>query len=169
MSLSVARVVATGVVLLVFVAAAVISVGSIDSPTYWFPAFVSIAGALSAAYALGADLRKVLTGRSAVDEEVTDLGASIADMADSEDAGERAAVRRRVLIWIGWFVALPAVSLVVPFFYASLVWLFCVLRFSGKRSWVFCIVSVIVFGVIVNGLIVLLQIRVPPALLTGWG
>ncbi|GGA67377.1 hypothetical protein GCM10011490_17450 [Pseudoclavibacter endophyticus] len=169
MSLSIARVAATAVVFLVFVGAAIISLGSIERPTYWFPAFVAVAGALSSAYALGVDLRKVLTGRSAVDDEVTDLGASIADVADSDDAGERSAVRRRVLVWIAWFVALPAVSLVVPFFYASLVWLFCVLRFSGKRSWVFCIVSVIVFGVVVNGLIVLLQIRVPPALLTGWG
>lgn len=163
------RLVATGAVFVVFVAAAIFSLNSLDSPAYWFPAFVAVAGALAAALSFGQDLRKTLAGGSAVDGEVTDLGATIGDGTDADDPHEQRRVRRRAFAWVIWLIALPLASLVVPFFYASLVWLVAVMRFAGKRSWLFSILSVVIFGVITNVLIVLLQIHVPPALLTGWG
>jgi len=164
-SLSVIRVISTGVVFLVFLGAAVISLGGVSSPTYWFPAFIAIAGVLASGYSFGHDLSAIRAGESVVDGEVTDLGASVED-GEPQDS---AVVRRRVRDWILWLIALPLLSLVLPFFYASLIWVAAVLRFAGKRTWIFIAVSVITFGVVLNVLIVLLAIHVPPALITGWG
>lgn len=164
-SISVIRLIATGVVFLVFLGAAIIALGSIKSPTYWFPAFITVAGLLVTAYSFGHDLRRVRAGESLVDGEVTDLGASV----DDGEPKDPAVVRRRVLVWSLMLVALPVLALVIPFFYASLIWLFVVLRFVGRRSWLFTVLAVAGFGVVLNLLIVLLEIHVPPALLTGWG
>jgi hypothetical protein len=57
----------------------------------------------------------------------------------------------------------------IPFFYASLIWLAAVLRWSAKRGWISVLISVAVFGIVLNVLIVTLEIHMPPALLTGWG
>jgi hypothetical protein len=76
---------------------------------------------------------------------------------------------RRVGALTLWLVALPLLGLAVPFFYASLVWLVALLRFQARKSWLFVVVSVAVFGVLLNVLIVLLGIRMPPAVLTGLG
>ncbi|WP_448002766.1 hypothetical protein [Agromyces bauzanensis] len=168
-SLSVIRVIATGFVLLVFAGAAVISMVSLERPTYWFPAFVAVAGVLSAVYSLLQDLRKVRAKESVVEGEVTDLGASVYDEVDPGAVENASATWKRVLAWTLWLVALPALALVVPFFYASLIWLAAVLRWSARRSWISVVVSVGVFGLVLNVLVVLLEIHMPPALLTGWG
>ncbi|MCR2810516.1 MULTISPECIES: hypothetical protein [unclassified Microbacterium] len=157
--------ISTGVVFIVFTAAAILALGAIASPTYWFPAFIAVGGALASGYGFGRDLRKVMAGESVVDGEVTDLGASVTD----GEVLDSSVIRRRVLVWVLWLIALPALALVVPFFYASLLWLVAVLRFSGGRSWIYIAISVVSFGVVLNLLIVLLAIHVPPALLTGWG
>ncbi|MEV1131865.1 hypothetical protein [Agromyces sp. NPDC049794] len=168
-SLSVVRVIATGFVLLVFAGAAAISLMSIERPTFWFPAFVAVAGTLSALYALTQDLRKIRAGESVVDGEVTDLGASVYDESAPGTEENPSSTRRRVLVWTLWFLALPLLALVIPFFYASLLWLVAVLRWSARRGWISILVSVGVFALVLNLLIVLLEIHVPPALLTGWG
>lgn len=165
LNLSVVRVIATGVVFAAFIGAAVISLGDIDNPTYWFPAFIAVSGALVSAFSFGLDLRKVLAGESVVDGDVTDLGANVNDSEPQEGVS----IRRRVLAWSLWLIALPLLALVIPFFYASLIWVTAVLRFAAHRRWLFIAISVIAFGVVVNVLIVLLQIDMPPALITGWG
>lgn len=164
-SLSVIRVISTGVVFVVFCAAAVISLGGIDRPTYWFPAFIAVAGALASAYSFGHDLRQVMAGKSVVDGEVTDLGASVGD----GEVQDPAVIRKRVFSWVLWLIALPALALLIPFFYASLIWLAAVLRFAGGRTWRYTAISVVSFGIALNVLVVLLAIHMPPALLTGWG
>jgi hypothetical protein len=168
-NLSVIRVISTGVVFLVFGAAAVISLGAIQSPTYWFPAFIAVGGALVSAYSFGHDLRQVMAGKSVVDGEVTELGASVGDVSEDGVAQDPAIIRKRVFAWVLWLIALPALALVIPFFFASLIWLAAVLRLPGGRSWLYTAISVVAFGVCLNLLIVLLAIHVPPALLTGWG
>lgn len=172
LSLSTVRVIATAVVLAVFLGAAAISIIEWGQPTYWFPGFVAIAGTIAAAASLTRDLLLLRKGRSPLDDEVTDLGASVSDASDRphpEGAPAPASVRRRVLAWTGWFVALPLMALVIPFFYASLVWLVLVLRLAAHRKWLSIAISVIVFGVALNVLVVLLNVHMPPALLTGWG
>jgi hypothetical protein len=172
-SLSVIRVGATGVVFFVFLAAAVVSLNSFGRPTYWFPAFIAVGGTLASAYSFARDLRKVMAGESVVDDEITDLGASVTDThGEGEEAGEpqdQSALRKRMFAWVLWLVALPALGLVIPFFYASLIWLAAVLRFYARRGWLFTVVSVGIFGVVLNVLVVLLEIRLPPAILTGLG
>lgn len=174
-STSTVRIGADGVVLAVFAAAAVISVRSLESPTYWFPAFITISGTLAAGYNLVADLRRVRAGHSLTDGEIVDIGASVSDTHDETAAEEVTAqpgtgsVASRVLVLSLGLVALPLLALVVPFFYASLIWLVALLRWQAKQSWLFVGVSVAVFGVVLNVLIVLLEIKMPPAILTGLG
>ncbi|GGH36815.1 hypothetical protein [Microbacterium album] len=169
LNLGVVRIVATTAVLAVFVAAAVTSIGSAGRPTFWFPAFVAVAGTIAAAYSLLTDLLNVRRGRSVLEGEVSDLGASVSDGEDEEDGTGRSETPKRVLIWALWLVALPALALVIPFFYASLVWLVAVMRVTARRSWLSVAISVGAFGIVLNVLVVLLEIRMPPALLTGWG
>jgi hypothetical protein len=174
-NLSAVRIWADGIVLAVFAAAAIISLQAISSPTYWFPAFVAISGTTAAGYNLVADLLRVRAGHSLTDGEIIDIGASVSDSHDDADAGSAAepggegSVARRVRVLTLWLVALPLLGLAVPFFYASLIWLVALLRFQAKQRWLFVIVSVAVFGVLLNVLIVLLEIRMPPAILTGLG
>jgi hypothetical protein len=168
-NLSVVRLISTGIVFVVFAAAAVISLGAIESPTYWFPAFIAVGGVLVSAYSFGHDFRQVLAGKSVVDGEVTDLGASVSDVSEDGEAQDPSVIRKRVFAWVLWLIALPLLALVIPFFFASLIWLAAVLRFPGGRSWLYTVISVVVFGVCLNILVVLLAIHVPPALLTGWG
>lgn len=171
-SLSVIRVGATAVVLLVFLTAAAVSLNSLESPTYWFPMFIAVGGSLASAYSFSRDLRKVMAGESVVDGEVTDLGASVTDThhEDSDDDPQAGPIlRRRVSAWALWLILLPVLGLVIPFFFASLIWLVVVLRLYAKRSWLFILLSVGVFGIVLNILVVLLEIRLPPTVLTGWG
>ena len=173
-STSTIRIWADAVLLAVFAAAAFISLQSIDSPTYWFPAFISISGVLMAGYNLLADGLRMRAGHSLTAGEITDIGATVADTHDAEAGEERApggteSIRRRVLTWSLLLVALPLLGLVIPFFYASLIWLILLLRFYERKTWLFVAVSVAVFGVLLNVLIVLLDIEVPPAILTGLG
>jgi hypothetical protein len=174
-STSTIRLWADGVVLAVFAFAAFTSLQGIDSPTYWFPAFVTVSGTVVSAFNLGADLRRVRAGQSLTEGEITDIGASLSDTHDDADAGHappseaQGTVVRRVIAWSAMFVALPVLGLVIPFFYASLIWLVAVLRFYAKTRWLFVVVSVAVFGIFLNLLVVLLEIRLPPAILTGLG
>jgi hypothetical protein len=174
-STSTLRIWADGVILAIFAFAAVTSLQGIDSPTYWFPAFVSITGTVVSAFNLGSDVRRVRAGQSLTEGEITDIGASLADTYDDDDSGhappsdEQSAVVKRVIAWSLWLVALPLIGLVIPFFYASLIWLVIVLRFYVKAKWLFVVISVAVFAVFLNLLVVLLEIRLPPALLTGLG
>ncbi len=173
-STSTIRLWADGVVLAVFAFAAVTSLQGIDSPTYWFPAFVSITGTVVSAFNLGSDVRRVRAGQSLTEGDITDIGASVADTHD-DDSGHaprsdaQGSVVKRVIAWSLWLVALPLIGLVIPFFYASLIWLVVVLRFYVKAKWLFVAVSVAVFAVFLNLLVVLLEIRMPPAILTGLG
>lgn len=155
------------VVLVGFAAAAYVCLRSIDSPTYWFPAFVTVSGTLAAGYLTVADGLRLRAGRSLVSDEVTDIGASLSDTLDEPD--ELGSMRNRVLAWSAWLVALPVLGLAVPFFYASLVWLVAVLIVQGKKSWKFVVPTVAVFGVFLNVIVVLLEIKLPPAILTGLG
>jgi hypothetical protein len=171
--MSVVRLWADGVVLVVFVVAAVVSLQGVRSPTYWFPAFITVSGTLAAGYNLVADLLRVRAGRSLTEGEIVDIGASVSDSHD--DAGERdgdpaaGSVAKRVLALTLWLVALPLLGLVIPFFYASLIWLVAILRFQAKLRWRVVLASVAVFAVVLNVLIVLLAIKMPPAVLTGLG
>ena len=173
--LSAVRIWADGAVLAVFVGAAVVSLQGIGSPTYWFPAFIAVSGTVAAGYTLVADLLRVRAGHSLTDGEIVDIGASVSDGHDhaepesGAEAGEAGSMARRVGALTLWLVALPLLGLAVPFFYASLVWLVALLRFQARKSWLFVVVSVAVFGVLLNVLIVLLGIRMPPAVLTGLG
>ena len=169
-STSAVRIGADGLLLAVFAAAAAISLRSLDSPTYWFPAFITIGGTLAAGYNLVADVVRVRGGHSLTDGEIVDIGASVTDTHD--DAAEEdgtGSVGARALVLALWLVALPLLGLVVPFFYAALIWLVALLRFQAKQKWLFVVVSVAVFGIFLNVLIVLLEIRMPPAVLTGLG
>lgn len=171
-SISAVRIGADGVLLAVFAAAAIISLQSIDSPTYWFPAFVTLSGTLAAGYNLVADVVRVRAGHSLTDGEILDIGASVSDTHDDAEEGDGGAATgttRRVLTLSLWLVALPLLGLVVPFFYASLIWLVTLLRVQAKMKWLFVLVSVAVFGILLNLLIVVLEIRMPPAILTGLG
>jgi hypothetical protein len=172
--LSVVRIWADGVVLAVFVVAAVVSLQAVASPTYWFPAFITVSGTLAAGYNLVADVLRVRSGRSLTDGEILDIGASVAD-GRADDPGvtgpgdEDPGVRRRVFALTAWLVALPLLALVIPFFYASLIWLVALLRVQAKQRWRTVLVSVAVFAVVLNLLIVLLAMKMPPAVLTGLG
>jgi hypothetical protein len=174
-SMSAVRISADGILLVVFTVAAIISLQSIGSPTYWFPAFIAISGTLAAGYNLVADVLRVRAGQSLTEGEIIDVGASVSDTHDEAEVGEAAgpgrtgSVARRALVLTLWLVALPLLGLVIPFFYASLIWLVVLLRFQAKKSWLFVVVSVAVFGVLLNLLIVLLEIRMPPSILTGLG
>ncbi|GAA4431404.1 hypothetical protein GCM10023169_35920 [Georgenia halophila] len=172
-SLSVIRTGVTGLVLLLFLAVAIISLSAAGSPTYWFPAFIGVGGTLAAAYSFGHDLRKVLSGQSVLADEVTDIGASIDDTHDddgeTDQPRDRAALPRRAVAWALWLIALPVLGLVIPFFYASLLWLVLVLHFYARRGWLLTGVSVGVFAVVLNVLVVLLDVELPPAILTGLG
>ena len=177
--LSTIRLWADGVLLAVFAAAASISLQSIGSPTYWFPGFVAVSGTLVAAFNLGADIRRVRAGHSLTEGDITDIGASVSDGHDTDadatgatDATRSApggSVATRVITWSLWLLALPLLGLAIPFFYASLIWLVVILRFSAKMRWLSVAVSVGVFAVVLNLLVVLLEIRLPPAILTGLG
>jgi len=164
---------ATTVVLIVFVIAAYVSLQGIHSPTYWFPAFISVSGTLVAAFNLLADGRKLRAGQSLTEGEVTDIGASLDDMHTDDDGDQQsydgAGVRRRVITWSAWLVALPVLGLFIPFFYAALIWVFAVLKFQARKRWVFVLPAVASFGVVMNVIIVLLAIKMPPAILTGLG
>lgn len=169
-SLSAVRIGADGVLLAVFAAAATISLLSVDSPTYWFPAFITVSGTVAAGYNLVADLLRVRAGHSLTEGEIVDIGASVSDTHDgtgSEDG--TGSLGGRILALSLWLVALPLLGLVIPFFYASLIWLVALLRFHAKQKWLFVVASVAVFAVVLNVLIVLLEIRMPPAILTGLG
>jgi hypothetical protein len=168
-SASAVRIGADGLLLAVFTAAAVISLRSLDSPTYWFPAFITVSGTLAAGYNLVADLVRVRGGHSLTDGEIVDIGASVTDSHDDAAVDGTGSVGARALVLALWLVALPLLGLVVPFFYAALIWLVALLRFQAKQKWLFVVVSVAVFGVFLNVLIVLLEIRMPPAVLTGLG
>lgn len=174
-SISAVRIGADGVLLAVFAAAAIISLLSVDSPTYWFPAFVTISGTLAAGYNLVADLLRVRAGHSLTEGEMIDIGASVSDTRDDAEEGDATPPARtgslasRVLMLTLWLVALPLLGLVIPFFYASLIWLVALLRFQARQKWLFVVASVAVFGIVLNVLIVLLEIRMPPAILTGLG
>lgn len=171
-SLSAIRVGSTAVVLIVFLSASIISLSSIGRPTYWFPTFVTLGGTLAAAITLITDLRKMRAGESVLDGEMTDLGASVSDIHEEEDRTETndsRSVQRRVFTWVAWFLALPALSLVIPFFFASLIWLAAVLRIYAQRKWIFILISVGAFGLILNLLVILLDIELPPTVLTDWG
>jgi hypothetical protein len=169
--MSVVRLWADGVVLVVFVVAAVVSLQGVSSPTYWFPAFITVSGTLAAGYNLVADLLRVRAGRSLTEGEIVDIGASVSDSHDDVGDGDPAAgsVAKRVLALTLWLVALPLLGLVIPFFYASLIWLVAILRFQAKLRWRVVLASVAVFAVVLNVLIVLLAIKMPPAVLTGLG
>jgi hypothetical protein len=172
--LSAVRIWADGAVLAVFLGAAVISLQALSSPTYWFPAFIAVGGTVASGYNLVADLLRVRAGHSLTEGEIVDIGASVSDGHDAgsgsaAEPGEAGSVARRVVALTLWLVALPLLGLAVPFFYASLIWLVALLRFQGRKSWLFVVVSVAVFGVLLNVLIVLLEIRMPPAVLTGLG
>jgi hypothetical protein len=167
---------ADGVLLVVFAAAASISLQSIDSPTYWFPGFVAVSGTLVAAFNLVADIRRVRAGHSLTAGDITDIGASVSDGhdtdADATDATRSApagSIATRVIAWSLWLLALPLLGLAIPFFYASLIWLVVILRFSARMKWLSVAVSVGVFAIVLNLLVVLLEIRLPPAILTGLG
>jgi len=156
---------ATIVVLAAFASAAIISLMSIESPTYWFPAFVSIAGCLAGGYTLVGDTRRLRKGLLITDVEIIDVGAQIGDHGDGDGNPEdTASVRRRAIAWMIWLVALPTLALVVPFFHAVLLWLVAVLKFQAKKSWKFTIISVVVFGVFLNVMVVLLDVKLPPSL-----
>lgn len=173
-SLSTVRIGADGVLLAVFAVAATISLLSVDSPTYWFPAFITVSGTLAAGYNLVADLLRVRAGHSLTEGEIVDIGASVTDTHDDTHDGTGSedgtgSLAGRILALTLWLVALPLLGLVIPFFYASLIWLVALLRFHAKQKWLFVVASVAVFGVVLNVLIVLLEIRMPPAILTGLG
>lgn len=169
-SISAVRIGADGVLLAVFAAAAIISLQSVDSPTYWFPAFITVSGTLAAGYNLVADLVRVRGGHSLTEGEIVDIGATISDSHDEAGPGEQAgSLARRALGLALWLVALPLLGLVIPFFYASLVWLVALLRFQARQRWLFVVASVAVFAILLNVLIVLLEIKMPPAILTGLG
>jgi hypothetical protein len=173
--LSAIRIWADGIVLAVFLGAAAISLQALSSPTYWFPAFIAVGGTVAAGYNLVADLLRVRAGHSLTEGEIVDIGASVSDSHDdagsgsAAEPGEAGSVAHRVVALTLWLVALPLLGLAVPFFYASLIWLVALLRFQARKSWLFVVVSVAVFGVLLNVLIVLLEIRMPPAVLTGLG
>lgn len=129
---------------------------------------------MASGYNLVADLLRIRAGHSLTEGEIVDIGASVSDGHDAgsgstAEPGEAGSVARRVVALTLWLVALPLLGLAVPFFYASLIWLVALLRFQGRKSWLFVVVSVAVFGVLLNVLIVLLEIRMPPAVLTGLG
>jgi len=164
-----------GVVLIGFVVAAYTCLRSIESPTYWFPSFVTISGSLAAAHLLVSDGLRMRRGASLVAGDVIDVGASLSDTHEDEN-GEVAAdgdgtdsVLKRVIAWSLWLVALPLLSLVVPFFYASLIWLVAVLVLQVRQSWKFVVPAIIVFGVALNAMVLLLDVELPPAFLSGLG
>jgi hypothetical protein len=174
--MSTVRLGADGVLLAVFAAAASVSLSSIDSPTYWFPGFVAVSGTLVAAFNLAADIRRVRAGHSLTDGDITDIGATVsdghdtdADAADASRSAPSGSVATRVVAWSLWLLALPLLGLAIPFFYASLIWLVVILRFYAKMKWLFVAVSVGVFAILLNLLVVLLEIRLPPSILTGLG
>ena len=162
-----------GVVLVGFVIAAYTCLRSIDSPTYWFPSFVTISGSLAAAHLLVSDGVRMRRGDSLVAGDVIDIGASLSDT--HEDAEEAAAADRvegvfkRVVAWSLWLVALPLLALVVPFFYASLIWLVAVLILQVKQSWKFVVPAILSFGIALNAMVLLLDVELPPAFLSGLG
>jgi hypothetical protein len=174
--MSTVRLWADGVLLAVFAAAASIALSSIDSPTYWFPGFVAVSGTLVAAVNLVADILRVRAGHSLTEGDITDIGATVSDAHDTDaDATDTArsapagSVATRVLAWSLWLLALPLLGLAIPFFYASLIWLVVVLRFYAAMKWLSVAISVGVFAIVLNLLVVLLEIRLPPAILTGLG
>lgn len=151
------------VVVAFFAAAAVVSIGAINSPSYWFPAFVAVSGTLAAAGTLIADLVRLARGRSLTEQEILDVGATVtSDAAVGESGDNGLRTRRRVFAWAAWAAALPALSLLIPFFYAALLWLFIVLKLQARRSWLFSVVAVVCFGILFNVGIVLLDLSMPP-------
>jgi hypothetical protein len=174
-STSAIRIGAEGILLAVFAVVAFISVQAINNPTYWFPAFIAVSGTLAAGYNLVADLLRLRAGHSLTEGEITDIGASVSDTHDepgtagTAQSGTTENVSGRVLVMAVWLVALPVLALAIPFFFASLIWLVALLRFHARKNWLFVVLSVAVFGVVLNLLILLLEIRMPPAILTGLG
>lgn len=169
------RLCADGVVLVGFVIAAYTCLRSIESPTYWFPSFVTISGSLAAAHLLVSDGLRMRRGASLVAGEVIDVGASLSDTHEDENGAGRADgegsnnVVKRVIAWTLWLVALPLLALVVPFFYASLVWLVAILVLQVRQSWKFVAPAIVVFGVALNVMVLLLDVELPPAFLSGLG
>jgi hypothetical protein len=164
-----------GVVLVGFVVAAYTCVRSIESPTYWFPSFVTISGSLAAAHLLVSDGMRMRRGASLVSGDVIDVGASLSDTheddgsavgADGEGTGS---VLKRVVAWSLWLVALPVLALVVPFFYASMIWLVAVLVLQVKQSWKFVVPAIVIFGAALNAMVLLLDVELPTAVLSGLG
>jgi hypothetical protein len=169
------RLCADGVVLVGFVIAAYTCLRSIESPTYWFPSFVTISGSLAAAHLLVSDGVRMRRGASLVAGDVIDVGASLSDAhedengADATDGDGSDSVVQRVIAWSLWLVALPLLSLVVPFFYASLIWLVAVLVVQVRQSWKFVVPAIVVFGIALNAMVLLLDVELPPAFLSGLG
>lgn len=164
-----------GVVLIGFVVAAYTCLRSIESPTYWFPSFVTISGSVAAAHLLVSDGLRMRRGASLVAGDVIDVGASLSDTRENEndavetDGDGTGSVLKKVIAWSLWLVALPVLSLVVPFFYASLIWLVAVLVLQVRQSWRFVAPAIVVFGVALNVMVLLLDVELPPAFLTGLG
>lgn len=164
-----------GVVLIGFVIAAYTCLRSIESPTYWFPSFVTISGSLAAAHLLVSDGLRMRRGASLVAGDVIDVGASLSDTHEGENGVVAAdgegpnSVLKRVIAWSLWLVALPLLALVVPFFYAALIWLLAVLVLQVRQSWKFVVPAIVVFGVALNAMVLLLDVELPPAFLSGLG
>ncbi|BBG01647.1 MULTISPECIES: hypothetical protein [Pseudonocardia] len=165
--------IAVGVAVLAgFLAAATLSLSSLHTPTYWFPAFVTVAGSLVAGYSLAVDLIKLRRGAPVVDGDITDIGASLDDGRGSGEPGTGPAgpsVGMRALAWTGWLIALPVLALFIPFFFAALLWLVAVTRLQSGLSWKFVVPATAVFAVLLNVVVVALDIALPPAIITGLG